>query len=1226
MYKMLHFTVPMTGKFCSWLSLLITLFLAGPVLGEEKILTAHIRHRPPYMIVQGDFLGGSLREILDQAAHRLGYHVQWQDVPFNKSIEDLEAGRVDIVPRTIPTPARKQFMRFLKPIGYEQQEILFLTRKGAEKSIRNYDDLKTLKIATKKGTAYFQRFDVDNELSKVPFAGDDYGLIDLFIKGDVDTLIVLDRRALESALVGLGFTDYGYAQYRLVQQIEINYGFSKKSSNAGLAEALEQEMQEMLARGEVDPILSRNFMGASGSTLATQLTPAERQWLEKHPDPFLVHNPPDRAPFNAIQEQRPYGFAIDTMDLLASKLALPIRYLSGPAGMNGAERLKSGEVDIVLDPLADNDMANLLFTSPYPGSSTGIAVRENMAMLRDLLEKAISRITPEEAKRLLEKWPQIAQPQTVASGSVSASPQGVLQRLGLTSKEIAWLQDHDKIRLGMVKVNPPFTMVQEGKLTGLIPDFIALLAKSTGLTIESIPMESTAAGIQAIKADKIDLLSTFASSDERAESLLVTEPYMTFPLGIVIHRDAAYIGDLADLTNLQVAVVRGEPALPLLAKHYPQLALVPMESIEEALNALNDRRVHALVENLASATYGINQLKLDRLQIAAPTSFQAGPSLTIRSDWPELRSILQKAMGHISIGEKNALRNTWMAIQVQVGIDIKKFIYWGIPIIVLLALIIARIVTWNLRLRREITVRKQTEAALEAMEERSRLLLEAVGDGIFGVDRDGCFIFINPAGLVMLGVDVEQVIGKKFCLLNDHLDLYDSSVCQKDLCSLRQVVEGKNAVHHGEGMFWCRNGDPFHVEYTSQPIIKNGEVLGTVVVFKDISQRLQQEQHIRILSSAVEQSPVSIVITDPQANIEYVNPAFTRVSGYQASEVMGKNPRILKSGQMEEDFYHRLWQTLLQNQTWDGEFLNRKKSGELYWESTTISPILDNHGNVLHYLANKEDITARKLAHEQLQEAMELIAGSIHYASRIQQSILTPPDRLAEALPEHFVLWEPRDVVGGDMYWYRPWFTGTLLLLGDCTGHGVPGAFVTLIVNGALDQALLETPPGDPANLLQRMHQLIQYALGQHIKEGASNDGVELGVCYLEPGQPNLIFAGARFSLFVVNNDTVQEIKGNKSGMGYRGVAWNVEFSNNQIPLCPDWRYYMTSDGLIDQVSGSLRRGFSKQRFIKLLEELRPVAIGEHGHRIKEALIAFQGEESRRDDVSVVGFQGIINN
>ncbi len=114
------------------------------------------------------------------------------------------------------------------------------------------------------------------------------------------------------------------------------------------------------------------------------------------------------------------------------------------------------------------------------------------------------------------------------------------------------------------------------------------------------------------------------------------------------------------------------------------------------------------------------------------------------------------------------------------------------------------------------------------------------------------------------------------------------------------------------------------------------------------------------MSRAVEQSPASIVITDCAGNIEYVNPKFIQVTGYTLAEALGKNPRILKSGEMSPEAYVVLWQTITAGKEWSGEFHNKKKNGELYWESASISPIRDLAGRVTHYVAVKEDITARK--------------------------------------------------------------------------------------------------------------------------------------------------------------------------------------------------------------------------------------------------------------------------
>jgi PAS domain S-box-containing protein len=171
-------------------------------------------------------------------------------------------------------------------------------------------------------------------------------------------------------------------------------------------------------------------------------------------------------------------------------------------------------------------------------------------------------------------------------------------------------------------------------------------------------------------------------------------------------------------------------------------------------------------------------------------------------------------------------------------------------------------------------------------------------------------------------------------------------------------------------------------------------------VARDISERKQTEEQLRKLSHAVEQSPTSIVITDLHGNIEYVNPKFCETTGYAPSEAIGQNPRILKSGELSGAIYQQLWRALSSGQKWHGEFHNRKKNGELFWELAAIAPVRNSNGQITHFVAVKEDITERKQAEEALRRSNEELLTT--QKQLIQQERLAAVGQLAAGIAHDF--------------------------------------------------------------------------------------------------------------------------------------------------------------------------------------------------------------------------------
>jgi len=297
---------------------------------------------------------------------------------------------------------------------------------------------------------------------------------------------------------------------------------------------------------------------------------------------------------------------------------------------------------------------------------------------------------------------------------------------------------------------------------------------------------------------------------------------------------------------------------------------------------------------------------------------------------------------------------------------------------------------------RDITERKVAEEVLRASEKQFRTLFENAPIGIGVVDAAGNVLGYNDAVLESIGYSREDAKSVNAVAL-----YYDPKQREEVLALFHQRGGLKNYP-----VRWKRkDGSPFDALLSLTPSTFDGKPCIQSIV-EDITERKRAEDQIRKLSRAVEQSPVSIIITDLAGKIEYVNPKFTQISGYTFEEVRGQNPRLLKGGKTSPEEYRRLWQTISRGGEWRGEFHNRKKTGELHWESASISPIVDAEGHVTHFLAVKEDITERKALEEQLRQAQKLdsigqLAGGVaHDFNNMVQVILGNVDMALEQTPQ----------------------------------------------------------------------------------------------------------------------------------------------------------------------------------------------------------------------------------
>ncbi|MCY2988979.1 MAG: PAS domain S-box protein [Planctomycetota bacterium] len=277
-----------------------------------------------------------------------------------------------------------------------------------------------------------------------------------------------------------------------------------------------------------------------------------------------------------------------------------------------------------------------------------------------------------------------------------------------------------------------------------------------------------------------------------------------------------------------------------------------------------------------------------------------------------------------------------------------------------------RVAERTAELSREIARRRQTEASLQASEQRHRDLVETIPGWVWEVDERGVYTFASAQCGDLLGYTPEEILGRSpFDFMPpEEAERVASLIlpvmtCGEPICGL------ENTCRHKDGRLVI-------VETNGVPIRDaTGKLRGYCGLDHDITKRRQAETQLRKLQSAVEQSPTAVVITDTTGAIEYVNPQFTVQTGYTAAEALGQNLRFLQSGQHPREFFVQMWETLRAGHIWRGELCNQRKDGTPFWESAAIAPIRDHAGWLTHYVAIKEDITERRRVAEELRQAKE---------------------------------------------------------------------------------------------------------------------------------------------------------------------------------------------------------------------------------------------------------------
>lgn len=414
------------------------------------------------------------------------------------------------------------------------------------------------------------------------------------------------------------------------------------------------------------------------------------------------------------------------------------------------------------------------------------------------------------------------------------------------------------------------------------------------------------------------------------------------------------------------------------------------------------------------------------------------------------------------------------------------------------------------------------------------------------------------------------------------------------------------------------------------------------------SEELQEiNKELEKLSIVASETDNSVVIANAEGIIEWVNPGFTRMFGYTLQEFIAENGANMVTASSNERFRDIFIECIEKKEAVVYNSTFRTKSGDFIWTQTTINLIFDENKNVTKIIALDTDISKLKQAEEEiLQQKEEIITqkdeiesqrdtvllinkelntknkqitDSINYAKLIQLAILPSLSEIQKSFPKSFIFFQPKDIVSGDFYWYTKQDNLEFIALIDCTGHGVPGAFMSMIGNTLLNQIVNEKAIFNPSEILLNLHKGILYALNQRI-ESTQEDGMEVSLCIIDKDKKVINICGTRQSTYIISDAQLIEYEGNNVFIGNKKYEITIDdFKIGTYSITDNLTIYLTSDGYYDQFGGEKNKKFGSTRFAEMIKSFNGLDLNEQKEIIEKSYIEWKGNFKQIDDVTVIG-------
>jgi len=395
---------------------------------------------------------------------------------------------------------------------------------------------------------------------------------------------------------------------------------------------------------------------------------------------------------------------------------------------------------------------------------------------------------------------------------------------------------------------------------------------------------------------------------------------------------------------------------------------------------------------------------------------------------------------------------------------------------------------------------------------------------------------------------------------------------------------------------------------------------------EDIKQTLKQLEDAKEEAEMILRSillPV-LVTSKSTRKIVYANKYAERQYETKLEDIIGSHIDSLYSMEGQQEHIIEALKTKGYVDNFEEMFVTR--SGKQFVALLSVIPI-KYHGEDC-YIGMVTDITKQKDVEKELRDVNKHIQDSINYASLIQEALMPDEFLFNSYFKDHFVIWEPKDIVGGDIYLATQLNDNEIIIMViDCTGHGVPGAFVTMLVKAVERQIasiLLSNSfiQASPSWILTYFNQTIKTLLKQDQEDSSSNAGFDGGVLYYNKSENLVKFSGAKTDLFYFDDKDegkVRIIKGSRQSIGYKKSDTDFMFEEHEFYLENNMKFYITTDGFLDQNGGEKGFPLGKKRFVKILEKIYHNPMKEQKEILQSELKKYQNSYKRNDDITFIG-------